>query len=77
MLELLGRWHRLEGIAAIGNAHLFVGDDARYIFGGLNTLGWVALRLGVLQLLVGLGVFVMNQFARWAGVGVLGLNALA
>ncbi len=76
LLVLLGTMNIIEGIAAIGNAHFFVAD-ARYVFGDLNAWGWIALCLGVLQLLVGLGVFVKNQFARWAGVGVLGLNALA
>lgn len=35
------------------------------------------LCIGVLQLAVGLGVFVKNQFSRWAGVVVLGANAIA
>lgn len=76
LLLILGTVNCIEGIAAIGNAHFFIGD-ARYVFGDLNTWGWVTLCLGVAQLLVGLGVFVKNQFARWAGVGVLGLNAIA
>jgi hypothetical protein len=76
LLMILGTMNVIEGIAAIGNAHFFVGD-ARYVFGDLNTWGWITLCLGVLQLIVGLGVFVKNQFARWAGVGVLGVNALA
>lgn len=76
LLVLLGTINVIEGIAAIGNAHFFVGN-ASYVFGDLNTWGWIALCLGVLQLLVGFGVFAKNQFARWTGVGVLGLNALA
>ena len=76
LLLILGTMNIIEGIAAIGNAHFFVGD-ARYVFGELNTWGWVTLCLGVAQLLVGFGVFAKNQFARWAGVGVLGLNAIA
>ena len=70
------RGHRLLAVAAIGKAHFFVGN-AHYVFGDLKTWGWIALCLGVLQLLACFGVFVKNQFARWAGVGVLGLNALA
>ncbi|MGN6872367.1 MAG: DUF7144 family membrane protein [Solirubrobacteraceae bacterium] len=66
----------IDGIAAISNAHFYVAD-ARYVFGDLNTWGWVVLCLGVLQGLVGLGVFVKNQFARWTGVVVLSLNAIA
>jgi hypothetical protein len=47
------------------------------VFGDLNTWGWVVLCLGVLQGLVGVGVFVKSQLARWTGVGVLSLNAIA
>jgi hypothetical protein len=35
------------------------------------------LILGALQLLVGVGVFARNQFARWTGVVILSLNAIA
>ena len=66
----------IDGIAAIGKAHFYVGN-AHYVFGDLKTWGWVALFIGVIQLLVGLGVFAKNQFARWTGVGILSLNALA
>lgn len=66
----------IDGIAAISNAH-FYAANARYVFGDLTTWGWVVLCLGVLQGLVGFGVFVKNQFARWIGVVVLSLNAIA
>jgi hypothetical protein len=66
----------IDGIAAIGNAH-FYAVNARYVFGDLTTWGWVVLCLGVLQGLVGFGLLVRNQFARWIGVVVLGLNAIA
>ena len=36
--------------------------------------GWVALILGLLQLLAGAGVMVGNQAARWAGIALIGLN---
>lgn len=76
LLLLVGTMNTIEGIAAIGNAHFFV-HNTNYVFGDLNTWGWVVLCLGVLQLMVGVGVFIRNQFARWTGVFVLGLNALA
>jgi hypothetical protein len=47
------------------------------VFADLKTWGWIILVLGILQLLVGLGVLVENQFARWTGVVILSLNALA
>lgn len=76
LLLTLGTINVIDGIAAIGRAHFYVGN-AHYVFGDLKTWGWVVLCLGILQLLVGLGVFVKNQFARWTGVVVLSLNALA
>lgn len=75
LLLMLGTLNTIEGIAAIGNAHFFVAN-ANYIFGSLNTWGWVTLCLGVLQLAVGLGVFVQNQFSRWTGVVILAGNAI-
>ena len=76
LLLLLGTINFIDGIAAIGSAHFYVAN-ARYVFGDLNTWGWVVLCLGVALWAVGLGIFVRNQFARWAGVAVLGLNAIA
>jgi hypothetical protein len=76
LLLIVGTINTIEGIAAIGNAHFFV-HNTNYVFASLNTWGWIALCIGVVQLLVGLGVFAKNQFARWAGVFILSLNALA
>jgi hypothetical protein len=71
----IGTLNMIEGIAAIGNANFFV-NDAHYVFASLNTWGWIALILGVVQILVGLGIFAKNQFARWVGVLGFSLNAL-
>jgi hypothetical protein len=76
LLLLLGTLNVIDGIAAIGKAHFYVGN-AHYVFGDLKTWGWVALCIGVLQLLIGVGVFAKNQLARWTGVAVLSLNAIA
>ena len=75
LLLLVGTLNVIEGIAAIGNAHFFA-NGQHYIIGDLKTWGWFVLCLGVLQLAVGLGVFVKNQLARWAGVVVLAGNAV-
>lgn len=76
LMLMLGTINFIEGVAAIGNAHFFVAD-ARYVISSLNTWGWVALCIGVIQWAIGLGIFVRNQFARWAGVFILALNAIA
>jgi hypothetical protein len=76
LLLTLGTINIIEGIAAIGNAHFFIANT-HYVFGSLNGWGWTVLILGAIQALVGVGVFVKNQFARWTGVVVLSLNAIA
>jgi hypothetical protein len=72
---IVGTLNFIEGIAAVSKSHFFV-NNAHYIVGSLNTWGWVVLCVGVIEWCVGLGVFVKNQFSRWVGVIVLGLNAL-
>jgi hypothetical protein len=76
LLLMLGTLNFIEGLAAIGNSHFFV-NNTHYIVGNLNTWGWIVLCIGVAEWLVGVGVFVKNQFSRWAGVLVLGLNSIA
>jgi hypothetical protein len=76
LLLTLGALNIIDGITAISRSHFFVAN-AHYVFGSLRTWGWVALGLGVLQILIGLGVFAKNQAARWAGVVILSLNAIA
>ena len=76
LLLIVGTINLIEGIAAIGNAHFFV-HNTHYVAGDLKTWGWVVLCIGAVQLLVGLGVFVKNQLARWTGVFILSLNMIA
>jgi hypothetical protein len=75
LLLMLGTLNFIEGVAAISNSHFFV-HDTHYILGSLKTWGWIALIVGCVELLVGLGVFVKNQLARWVGVLVLAVNAI-
>ena len=74
MLVLLGTLNVFEGIAAISNSSFFV-DEARYVFSGLNTWGWVMLATGLTQALTGVGVWARVGFARWLGVAIATLNA--
>jgi hypothetical protein len=76
LLLTIGTLNVIDGIAAISRAHFYVAG-AHYVFGDLKSWGWTALILGALMVLVGLGVLVKNQFARWTGVVILSLDALA
>jgi len=76
MLAIIGCFNLIYGIAAVANAHVFVAG-AHYVWGDLRFWGWATLIIGALQLLAAAGVMVGNQLARWFGVAVLGLNAIA
>lgn len=76
LLLVVGCFNLIQGIAGVANSHVFVAN-AHYVFGNLRTWGWVTLILGCLQLLAAAGVLAGNQLARWFGVAVLGLNAIA
>jgi hypothetical protein len=77
LLLTLGVLNIIDGIGAISRSHFYIAN-AHYMFGSLRTWGWVALILGALQLLIGLGVlFRESQIARWAGVITLSLSAIA
>ena len=76
MLLVVGIFNVIDGIAAIANSHLFVAN-AHYVIGDLRAWGWVALILGLLQLLAGGGVMIGNQAARWFGIVIIGLNLIS
>jgi hypothetical protein len=76
LLVTVGIFNLIDGIAAIARSHIFIAN-AHYVIGDLRAWGWVALILGVLQVLAAIGVLAGNQAARWFAVAVVGLNAIA
>jgi hypothetical protein len=76
LLAVIGFFNLLDGIAAIANSHIFIGN-AHYVVGDLRAWGWVMTIFGAVQLLAALGVWAGNQLARWFAVAVVGLNAIA
>jgi hypothetical protein len=75
LLLVIGFWNLIYGIAAVAQSHVFVAN-AHYVFGNLRTWGWITLILAALQILAGIGVMTGNQAARWAGIVLVGLNAI-
>ena len=76
LLIVLGVFNVIYGIAAIARSHVFVAN-AHFVFSDLRAWGWVALIIGVLQLLAAIGVMAGNQLARWFAVAVVALNTIA
>jgi hypothetical protein len=75
LLLVIGFFNLLDGIAAIANSHVFIGN-AHYVVGDLRAWGWTMTIFGALQLLVAAGLWTGNQPARWFAVAVVGLNAI-
>jgi len=73
MLIMLGVLNLIYGIAALDNAHILV-NDTRLILTNLNTMGWVTIALGVIQLIGGFSLLGGNAFGRIIGIigGTLG-----
>jgi hypothetical protein len=76
VLLVAGCTNIIEGISAVDGSSFFV-SNAHYVFGDLNTWGWVVWLLGIAQGLTALGIVVRNQLARWFGVAFAAANALA
>jgi len=73
MLLLLGVLNVIYGIGALDDANYFV-NDTRFVLDNLNTLGWVLIILGVIQLTAGFSLFSGNTYGRVLGIlgGTLG-----
>jgi hypothetical protein len=67
LLLIAGTLNIIYGIGALDDANIFV-NDKRYIFTNLNTMGWVLIILGVIQLAGGFSLFAGNTFGRVIGI---------
>jgi hypothetical protein len=67
LLLIAGTLNIIYGIGSLDDANIFV-NDKRYIFTNLNTLGWVLIVLGVIQLAGGFSLMAGNTFGRVIGV---------
>jgi hypothetical protein len=76
MLLLLGVLNIIYGIGALDDANIFV-DDTRYILNNLNTLGWVLIILGVVQLTGGFSLMSGKTYGRVVGIVGGSLGAIA
>jgi hypothetical protein len=76
LLLIAGVLNVIYGIAAIGDSKFFV-HDTKYILSNLNTWGWVALILGVLQVLAAFSLWAGGLYGRIFGIGTASLGAIA
>ena len=73
LLLIVGMINIIYGIGALDDANIFV-NDTRFILDDLNTLGWVLIILGVIQLTGGFSLLSGNTYGRVIGIvaGTLG-----
>jgi hypothetical protein len=75
MLGLAGAWNVIEGLLAIGDSRVFVGETT-FVFSDLNTWGWIMLLLGTAMLLASFSILAGSELGRWFGIAVALLNAI-
>ena len=75
LLLIAGTLNIIYGIGALDDANIFT-NEKRYILTNLNTLGWVCIVLGVIQLIGGFSLIAGNTFGRVIGIIGAGLGAI-
>jgi hypothetical protein len=75
LLLFVGTINIIYGIGALGDANVFV-NDQRLVFDNLNTLGWVLIILGVIQLTAGFSLFGGGTYGRVIGIVAASLGAI-
>ena len=75
LLLIVGTINIIYGIGALDDASIFV-NDTRFILDNLNTLGWVLIILGVVQLTAGFSLVAGNTYGRVIGIIGASLGAI-
>jgi hypothetical protein len=75
LLVLVGILNIIYGIGALNGANIFT-DDKRYILTNLNTMGWVLIILGAVQITGGFSLMVGNTYGQVIGVIGASLGAI-
>jgi hypothetical protein len=72
---IAGTINIIYGIGALDSANIYA-NDTRYIFSNLNTMGWVLIILGVIQLTGGFSLLSGNTYGRVIGIVGASLGAI-
>jgi hypothetical protein len=75
VLLMLGTLNIIYGFGALDDANYFT-NDTRFVLDNLNTLGWVLIILGVIQLTAGFSLLSGGTYGRVMGVIGGSLGAL-
>ena len=75
LLLIAGTLNIIYGIGALDSANIYA-NDTRYIFTNLNTMGWVLIVLGLIQLTGGFSLMAGNTYGRVIGLVGASLGAI-
>jgi hypothetical protein len=75
LLLIAGTINIVYGIGALDSANIFV-NEKRFILDDLNTMGWVLIVLGVIQLTGGFSLLAGNAYGRIIGIIGASLGAI-
>ena len=75
LLLIAGTLNIIYGIGALDSANIYA-NDTRYIFTNLNTMGWVLIILGLIQLTGGFSLMAGNTYGRVIGLVGASLGAI-
>jgi hypothetical protein len=75
LLLIAGTINIVYGIGALDGANIFV-NEKRFILDDLNTMGWVLIILGVIQLTGGFSLLAGNAYGRIIGIIGASLGAI-
>ena len=77
LLLMLGVFNFFDGLAAIAANDVFITTKNNLLMFDLTGWGWVHLILGVAQVVTGASLLAGQAWARYVGIGLVWLNAIA
>lgn len=75
ILGVAGAWNIIDGLLALDSSKVY-GVNHTYVWSDLRTWGWLALCLGILQVVAAVSILSGSNIARWFGVAAAAINAI-
>jgi hypothetical protein len=76
LLVIAGTLNIIYGIGAISDANFFTANGTHYVFGTLNTWGWITLIVGILMLTGGFSLAVGGTYGLTIGIIAATIGAI-
>jgi hypothetical protein len=76
VLGIVGIFNVIDGIVALSKSKFYVAG-AVFVFSDLRTWGWIVLIVGIVEILAAFALLGRAQWARWFGIVMASLGALA